>query len=92
MTTIEVLQAARELIATEDKWCQGRSRSGGRICALEAIRMAALSTLSAKVAERAIEEHIPLPYLDILPAFNDTPGRTHAEVLALFDAAIAAES
>jgi hypothetical protein len=91
MTAIEVLRAARELIATPDTWIQNaHSRVvAGRPCyclfgAVDAVQPLLVSDAPAWKALKLIE---PRPV-----HFNDSPTTTHADVLALLDAAIAAEA
>ena len=99
MTPLETLKAARDLISDPARWTQGvqaRDEHGDQVphndpiahcfCIMGAVgrvavqdtKMDALRVLS-KVTRRDFDTSIP--------DFNDT--HTHAEVLALFDAAIA---
>lgn len=87
MTTVaEHLRAARTLIAVESNWCHGWGEGKPRRCAVHALKVAG---------------DWPRPYIESLKAlqrqaggfvgtFNDR--HTHAEVLDLFDRAIAAEA
>lgn len=91
----KTLIKARKLIDTPEKWTQGalaRKKAGhvsdidgkGAVCfcALGAIIKAsgALDTDAYNIFRRVIDGSIS--------TFNDDPPRTHAEVLAAFDAAI----
>jgi hypothetical protein len=94
MTPVEVLRAARAKI--EQGWTQhafarngiepvpSRSVTATCWCAIGAITAAngSSSSSSEVFLERAVGT-------DDVPAWNDAPGRTQAEVLAAFDRAIA---
>lgn len=97
MTTAEILRAARALIDTPDKWLHeggASGRDGDRRCVGAAIYDAG----DGQVPFSCYEDHpvwgtfkranglLGRP----LPAWNDEPERTHAEVLDAFDRAIAA--
>jgi len=99
VTTLEILVKARELIAEPERWTQGafaRDEHGfsryvcpGEFdytcyCASGALRAAGGYTTHP--AYNAIHTGGPA-----VCVWNDAPGRTHAEVLAAFDAAIATE-
>jgi hypothetical protein len=100
MTTLEVLKAARELIATPDKWSQGamaRNADGRPVwaaandavcfCAEGAIQRA-----GAGMFNRAFNVVVDLVETgDPLHRFNDASTTSHEDILALFDRAIAAE-
>ena len=84
-----VLLDARKLIEREEDWWDGNGAHGRRLCPLLAIDAAASK-------RRPHDLNGPLKYLYKstgtplgIPAWNDTPGRTHAEVLQAFDRAIA---
>lgn len=95
---VQILKDARALIADEKNWTQGalaRGPSGGVVsykssvavcfCSIGAIeRIAKKSTKALQVVEKFYRI---LPSGDGLADFNDS--HTHAEVLALFDRAIA---
>ena len=81
----ETLRAARALIDTPDKWCQGAYGRGERCCVKGAIwrmRTPSHTMRLAFMALRRVTNSTP-------ETFNDT--HTHAEVIAALDAAIAAE-
>ena len=98
MTPLETLKAARDLISDPARWTQNvsaRDSMGRPTCpsASEAVCWCALGALGK--ASRFNSDHVfevrklLLKQLggSVVFIFNDT--RTHAEVLALFDAAIA---
>ena len=95
-TTADVLRAARAKITPEGAWTQrelARTADGSPDapdnplatcwCAIGAIE----SLTNETYALRALY----LMGVDDIAKWNDAPGRTQAEVLALFDRAIAAE-
>jgi hypothetical protein len=88
LTVAEVLRRARVQLA-ENGWCQGEYVDGhGRRCMVGAImEVVEPWTPVFRKVERALEEVLPEP--EDVPAFNDTPGRTYAEVDAAFEKAIA---
>lgn len=100
-STTDVLLAAKALIATPETWCQDVqqriSMSGVHAyCAhgaiLVAARMAGVEWQpSAWYLVRAIgvDPRNSESFIRDLTAFNDAPTRTHAEVLAAFDTAVA---
>lgn len=98
MNTIEILKAARELIAKPNGWTQrvmARNDSGAAVAASDS----EASCFCAWGAIRAAGGDWEWPALKALDGvagervetFNDAPGRTQAEVVAKFDEAIAAE-
>ena len=98
MTPLETLRAARQLISDPAKWTQGvaaRNRLGSSVdplaedavcfCSIGAIRnVVAEDNHAFERASDALRSHSPI---GVIAGFNDT--HTHAEVLGLFDAAIA---
>ena len=98
--TLAVLARARELIADERRWCRrsfarswlnvpvpAHSAAARRYCALGAIMQAGRKLgLPVEQARNALEWQTARPVQD----WNDDPRRTHAEVIAAFDGAIAA--
>jgi hypothetical protein len=98
MTPLETLKAARQLITDPAKWTQGvaaRNRLGVSIdplaedafcfCSIGAIRnVVAEDHYTFERASDALRSHSPT---GVIAGYNDT--HTHAEVIALFDAAIA---
>jgi hypothetical protein len=96
MSPVEILKAARELIAKPERWtrgCGARNASGQDVnahsddatcwCAIGAI--VKVSDDNPVPAEMLLRR--ALPDGGFISAFNDS--HDHAEVLALFDAAIA---
>ena len=98
-TAVAVLTRARDLISAERRWCKrafavtwldipvtAGSRYARRFCALGAIKRAARELrLPADGAQAALERQTG----DSVPDWNDDKTRTHSEVVAAFDAAIA---
>jgi hypothetical protein len=91
MNTHEVLVAARNLIDRQG-WCQQPGENfavhGRPQCALGALDLVEPNWIAAGVPH-ALYRHLPGD-LGSVVEFNDEPGRTKDEVLALFDKAIAA--
>lgn len=108
MTPVEILKAARELIAKPERWtrgCMARDELGNHVgvddpeatcwCALGAISKASCCKdddewwIAAIPAEEVVRRKIvALGFtMPAISSFNDS--HDHAEVLALFDAAIA---
>lgn len=99
-TTIEILKAARELIADPNRWCQdvyARDATGKDVvpddpaacqwCALGAIERFSEPPSYALEAIAALIPDRSLPAARMqVPDVNDTDG--HAAVLEMFDAAI----
>jgi len=88
----DILRAARGLIAEPGHWAQGASRVGVAVCAAEAIDSSVGRDYDAiDVAYRYLKRIIGAdPGVEgFISSWNDAPERTHAEVLAAFDAAIA---
>lgn len=79
-TAATVLREARELLV-RDGWCQGEYRAGnGRLCLVGAVFSATPYPASALGRLEAIQSGAL--------GWNDAPGRTVDEVLALLDRAI----
>jgi hypothetical protein len=94
MTTLEILKAARDKILRG--WCQGRmSEAGYKYCALGALY--AIDCTQGRLGRSPRAEAINLVSKSLpaegksLSHWNDVAGRTQAEVIDLFDRAIAAE-
>jgi hypothetical protein len=98
MNTVEILKAARAKIEKEENWCQGayardaddndvddKSPRACRWCAWGALNVIE-NVMFSDVGYNALVEYCSGQGVG---GFNDT--HTHAEVLALFDKAIAAE-
>jgi hypothetical protein len=85
------LIAARALIDAPEKWCKGIK--SGCNCAMYAI--AAISLTRWPDNSAALRRAVPRSFKrdglgDLVVAFNDAPDTSHADVMALFDRAIAA--
>ncbi len=104
MTTRDVLVKARALIATPDRWIKGRyeRKRRGRKCYCAAGTLAAAAPTASdrawitawKCLHQAVgvvegEEKRNCSTPTSIENWNDDPERTHAEVLAAFDKAIA---
>lgn len=101
MSAAEVLRKARALLTPEGAWTQGdyaRDAIGREVgyldpaatcfCTVGAVSAAASALgLNRRLGIDRLQEVLKWPHL---PSWNDLPGRTQAEVLAAFDAAIAA--
>lgn len=90
----EVLRAARALIDTPDKWCQGQFHKDGAYCASGAIGVAAgvdieVGCWFCHPAWQALADTVNAAQSGGIGSWNDRPERTHADVLAAFDRAIA---
>lgn len=85
MTLRDDLIKAKALIDTPEKWLQGALKRNGCFCAMGA----GLETRNDEVLF-ALQHHLPNPAWDTIPGFNDAPTTTHADIMALFDRAIAA--
>ena len=93
--TLTILTAARNMITDPAMWYKGgwtesgKWDDGGPCCATCALRRAAFDANKSRC--KAIG-HIKkfTPNQISLAAFNDRPSTTHADVMAVFDRAIAA--
>jgi hypothetical protein len=91
----DVLVAARKLIETPDKWVRDPYRNGWGDCHCtvtaigEAITDIGYDVATEMAAEAAIKRAIGVDKMFSVMVWNDAPERTHAEVLAAFDKAIA---
>lgn len=102
--TVDLLRKAKDRIGTPDKWGKGEFYAAfpGRdlseferfpddcpACAYGASSWATgLKTVTP--VDRALEDALPRGFARV-DLFNDAPHTTHADVMALFDRAIAAE-
>jgi hypothetical protein len=93
--TSDVLRAAKALIDSPEKWWKpGRDGNHGQHCALVAICRA--GGLAAELGAidafaRVVESPTGVSYGFRIPAWNNARDRTHADVMAAFDRAIAAQ-
>lgn len=90
VTAVQLLRAARGLIELEDKWVQGRYETvRGRRCAMGALQAASRVLRDPRAFEEAKDllrtEAVVRGYSHV-EKMNDRS--THAQVLAVFDAAI----
>ena len=97
-STMTVLRRARDLIANEQNWCKGsfarswfdvpvlpQSTFARRFCAIGAIMRAGRELpMRTQDACLALQRQTMQPVED----WNDDPARTHADVIAAFDAAL----
>ena len=88
MTTLEVLEAARALVARG--WCQGEYRDCyGKVCAFGAIIYSfPMGDPAWHDAAKAANDAMTAIVGGHVTAWNDAPGRTQEEVLAAFDQAV----
>lgn len=91
-TVRENLIAAKALIDTPDKWIKDRFADGGCFCAAGALKYGS-GFEAGEVWESAEYKALlaQVPGGRPLPSFNDDPNTTHADIMALFDRAIAAQ-
>lgn len=96
MSAVELLQAARDLLAANEL-CQRRysepcNDDTGKMgfCAMGALIHVEFKGMGFSWARAALRDALPIDdwgYQSV-PNWNDQPGRTKAEVLALYDRAI----
>ena len=97
-STMTVLRRARDLIANEQNWCKGsfarswfnvpvlpQSTLARRFCAIGAI-----IRVSRELQLRTKDACLALQWQTVQPVevWNDAPARTHADVVAAFDAVL----
>ena len=86
-----LLIAARKLIEKRENWCQRSFEDGKARCMYGAILQASLGMGNDSPVFRAAEKYLCRQvHNGAIVSFNDDRGRKHAEVLAVFDAAIEA--
>ena len=101
MTLADLLRAARALIANPDRWttgCAARDAHGRSVMPeqLEAVRFDGIGALFRLTPDEPDLRDRAVWALDTVAgsrgwtAWQDAPGRTHAEILAAMDRAIAA--
>lgn len=94
----EISETARQLISARDYmaehgWCQKNLQDPeGRVCMDGALRQTGASIASLEALRRAIGSGSYFQDYASVHRFNDWPGRTEAEVLAMWDRAIARET
>jgi len=90
------LIAARALIDTPEKWVKGNYLRGGCLCALGAARLACFGVVHGDdVDDRnpvaiALKQQLSAEWHGSVDDFNDDRDTTHADIMVLFDRAIAA--
>ena len=89
--TANALRAAKARIDTPEKWCKGANMDGERLCAWWTVRGFA-QHINFRVYNQVVRAlHSQLPKGVSVPAYNDLPTTTHADIMALYDRAIADE-
>jgi hypothetical protein len=90
---VEDLKATKALIANEADWGKGAYEWNGCLCTVGALRRAlkvnaidVVQTSAYQALRAALGGELPLV------TFNDRDTTTHADIMALFDRAIAAQS
>lgn len=96
MTALEILKEAREEHSNSEMWTKGSrnfTRNEGPVCIYGMIwRVARLNRELQDEAVGVIYTVLcgnPFPAAPLLSNWNDDPSRTHADILAVYDAAIA---
>jgi hypothetical protein len=99
MTILQALIAARAKIDAPEKWTKGamaRDKNGNSVehDASDAVSWSVAGAMETgpwfNHAFNLLEEFLPEP-LRFLDGYEDDPATTHADIMALFDRAIAAE-
>lgn len=91
------LRAAKALIASPEKWAKGPDRflpkqGSARMCAMDTLLSPRHSYSTGLLEMRdTLVRHLPSGFT-MVATYNDHPATTYADILALFDRAIAAES
>lgn len=87
MTPVEVLRKARELVSDPAHWCQGYFRCGEAYCSAGALLY---TTRDEWLEDKAYGFMLAATgQSHSISGWNDDENRTHAEVIAAFDRAIA---
>lgn len=96
MTLADDLRAARSLIDTPEKWCRNEFFKGNACCILGAGQKATGRNAVDFEYYKALSVALPASFVPddsnwdgAVPQFNDDPATTHADIMALFDRAIA---
>lgn len=85
---VNLLKEAKALIDSPDKWCKGSLMAGGKICAVGAVYAAA--SCAKRMRERQMLDCLQVGHKEGgLSVYNDHEDTTHADMMALFDKAIA---
>lgn len=91
-TVKDNLIAAKALIDSPEKWGKGWPVAGGAMCIYMATTTSTEETADCGEAEDALRSVcVERVGHDRLSHFNDAPETTHADVMDLFDRAIAAQ-
>jgi hypothetical protein len=80
------LGLARDSLSRPGGWCQGGESINGAQCAMRALATIADNAVWHD-AYRRLRQALPDGYGSVA-AYNDTPGRTQADIVALYDRAI----
>jgi hypothetical protein len=98
MSLLTDLIAARDLIDTPEKWTKGIDQKGCAMCALWAVSTVTNPDASswsprwdaaAKALAAAVPSGVDRSLGHPVVAFNDADDTTHADIMALYDRAIA---
>ena len=94
MTTVEILRMAKELLVKRGWWqggfvAPGKDVASCPLCAEAAVNIAATGEVEGSDGSRPARMVLDRVVGGTLFAWNDSEGRTLAEVLAAFDRAIA---
>lgn len=88
----EVLRAAKEIIGTPDKWGQGQGENlrvpAGRLCVAQAVWCVRAPLDTQQAALYFFRQAVGIRGRIGTVDYNDTPGRTHAEIMESMDKAI----
>lgn len=89
MSLVDDLKAAKALIDAPEKWRQDGSFGFGTgcFCVLGAVATAAQEDDACGAARDYLEREVP--GMRSVVVYNDDPSTTHADIMALFDRAIA---
>ena len=86
---IQLLIGAREHV--RNGWCQNHREMGDLVCPIQSVEKAAYGILQNRLAISAAIRSLNIAAGGDMIAFNDSPGRTKKEVLAVIGEAIASE-
>jgi hypothetical protein len=91
MTVRKALIEAKALIATPERWRKDGKFGYGTecLCALGAVNVVG-GAVGRGHLRQALMDELPAPWAEVA-SFNDHPFTTHADIMALFDRAIAAQ-
>ena len=90
-TVADTLRRARALIDTPEKWCQNEHQIGHAYCVEAALNIVWRGDVLGSIFDSCPAWKLLQDATGVQKLFdwNDAPERTHAEVLAAFDKAIA---